>query len=114
MADPANTGDKDHSHRSDLCNLLSIMSGAAGHNLGAESELLGRVVNKFLKTFGSQRRMTQHRIGEAEASAVQSANLLRLRANAGEHVLDFFLIQISQLESQNCLARNNVVGSGLH
>src|SRR5215469_4348800 len=114
MADPANTGDKYHSHRSNLRNLLSIMSGAAGHNFGAESELLCRVINEFLKTFVGQCWMTQHRIGEAEASAIQRANLLCLRANAGEHLPDLFLIQVAQLESHHRLARNNVVCSGLH
>src|SRR5262249_53843753 len=114
MADPANAGNKDHSYRSDPGNLLGIMASTAGHDLCAESQLFCSVVNEFLKALVGQRRMTQHRVGKTEASAVESANLRDFRADAIEHLFDLFLVEVAQLKSQNGFSRNHVVCTGLY
>src|SRR5437016_2895131 len=114
MADSANAGDKNHSHRADVGNLLGIVTGPAGHDPGAQSQLFGGFVDALLKPFIGQGGMGQRRLGKTEFGALHFANLVGFGANLVEHVLDFLFVQITQLQPQRHFAGNHVVGPRLH
>src|SRR5882724_344516 len=81
MADSADTRDKYHPHRADTRNLLSVVSGAAGHRFGGESERGGRVRDKLFHPIVDKGRVTDHGFGEAEVSLIEFAQPISLGAN---------------------------------
>src|SRR5262245_19693113 len=58
--------------------------------------------------------MDHHWLAEAELGPVQPSNLFRFGANPIEHVVDFLLLQIPQLQSERDFAGNDVVGTRLN
>lgn len=76
VADAADAGDEDHPYRTDPGNLLRIVSCAAGHQFGRESQFFGVIVNQLLKARIRQCRMSDQRFGEAEGSSILAADLL--------------------------------------
>src|SRR5882724_13594442 len=114
MADAADAGNKDHTHRTDAGYLLSVVPGAAGHYPGGESQRFGRVINDLLKALRGESRMRDYRVGKAEAGLVQFAQALGFSADLVKEANKFLFVQIAQFQSQNNLSRNHVVRARLN
>src|ERR1700731_2731810 len=110
MADPANTGDKNHSHRPDVGNLLGVLATATRYRRGGQSQLFGRGVNQALKTLVSKFRDGLQRFLEAERRLVQTANLIGFTPEALVHFSDFILAEVPQFQTQYSFSGNYVVG----
>jgi hypothetical protein len=112
VADAANAGDEDHANGANAGDLLSVVSRAAGHKFGGESQLFGNTVNQLLKACIGQCRMYHQRFGEAEGGPIRSTDFFGFRANGFEHLHDLLFVEVAQLESECDFAGDNVVGAG--
>src|SRR5579864_2467498 len=85
VADAADAGNEDHPYGSDSSDLLSVVARATGHGPGCESQFPGGVADQLLQVGGSQRRLDNDRLGEAERGAVHLADLFRIGTKLIEH-----------------------------
>src|SRR5437763_987099 len=114
MADSADAGNKDHSYRAYFGDLLGIVTGPAGHDPDAQSQLFGYLVDAFLKCFVGQSWMCEGRLGKTELNSLQLAELICLRTDLGEQGVNFRFVQIAQLQTERHSAGDHVVGPGLY
>src|SRR5215472_2721655 len=109
MADAADAGNKDHAYRPDGCDLLRVMTGAAGHELGGEAERSGALIDQLLEAFIGQCRMVDDRLGEAEAGLVQLGQAFGFVAELGEEAGELGLVEVAQFQSKDNFSGNHVV-----
>src|SRR5215470_13502964 len=105
MADAVNARNEDHPDRAEMRQLLRVVTRAAGHEFGRESQLLRRFVNYASDANVGRRRRSRVRLLEFKLRSGRFLDLLNLELDFLKHHSRLRRVQIAQPKARYDFAR---------
>src|SRR6266849_1044596 len=99
MADAADAGNEDHADGRQAGHVLRIVTGAAWHLFGTQSQFLCRLIDQSTNARISRRGNDYVDLFEVELNLVRSCDLIGFSSDLPIKQIDFRRVEVAQLQT---------------